>query len=201
MHRTLLRACTIFVTATIVIASVTANSGPATAALPDPPDFVFTVFPHLAEEVNFDASWGARRPGGRRQTGTEIISPRGSAIAAVQDGVVTRMGNSRASGYYIRIDHGNGWVTSYLHLNNDTAGTDDGNGGTWTAFYPTLMEGDTVRAGQIIGYVGDSGNAERTIPHTHFALSHDGTKTNPYPYLRDVFERKNRIISDTQKPV
>ncbi len=73
------------------------------------------------------------------------------------------------------------------------SGTDDGEGGTWTAFYPTLMEGDAVRAGQVIGYVGDSGNAEGTRPHTHFELKHDGKKRNPYPYLMDVLKRENRL--------
>jgi len=201
MQRTLIRACTIIIAATIVITSANWASEPATAALLTPPNFTFTVFPHLGDEVAFRDSWGARRPGGRRHEGTDIISPRGTPIVAVADGTVTRLGNSRASGYNIRIDHGNGWATSYLHLNNDTIGTDDGEGGTWTAFYPTLMEGDTVTAGQVIGYVGDSGNAEQTVPHTHFALSFDGTKTNPYPYLQHVFERERRFIDPTDRPI
>jgi len=96
--------------------------------------------------VQFTDSWGNRRSGGRSHKGTDIISPRGTEVLAVADGVVTEMGESRLSGYFIRIAHAGGWITSYLHLNNDTLGTDDGNGGSWTAFYPTLIEGDEVLA-------------------------------------------------------
>jgi murein DD-endopeptidase MepM/ murein hydrolase activator NlpD len=128
------------------------------------------------------------------------MSPRGTTIVAVADGIVTKLGHSRMSGYNIRIDHGDGWFSAYIHLNNDTFGTDDGEGGVWTAFYPTLMEGDEVRAGQVIGYVGDSGNAEHTRPHTHFELKHEGKKTNPYPYLREVLERESRFPKVTDRP-
>jgi murein DD-endopeptidase MepM/ murein hydrolase activator NlpD len=152
-------------------------------------EFELTVFPHRTADVQFTDSWGNRRSGGRSHKGTDIISPRGTEVLAVADGVVTEMGESRLSGYFIRIAHAGGWITSYLHLNNDTLGTDDGNGGSWTAFYPTLIEGDEVLAGQVIGYVGDSGNAEGTVPHTHFEIKHDDDKMNPFAYLEDALAR------------
>jgi len=154
--------------------------------------FVLTAFPHATSSVNFWDSWGSRRPGGRRHRGTDIMSPRGSEVLAVADGVVADFGWQRLSGYYIHIDHGDGWSTSYMHLNNDTLGTDDGLGGLWTAIYPTLTVGSSVEAGQVIGYVGDSGNAEGTQPHIHFEVKLDGVKVNPYPYLKDVWDRQRR---------
>jgi murein DD-endopeptidase MepM/ murein hydrolase activator NlpD len=146
-------------------------------------DFVVEVFPHAESPVDFRDTWGARRSGGRSHKGTDILSPRGTSIVAVAPGTVRFMGKQRLSGYSIKIDHGHGWVTSYLHLNNDTPGTDDGDGGEEGAFAPGLEVGDRVEAGQLIGWVGDSGNAERTTTHTHFELKHGDTKVNPYPYL------------------
>jgi murein DD-endopeptidase MepM/ murein hydrolase activator NlpD len=158
------------------------------------------VFPHDTAAVSFYDSWGSRRSGGRRHKGTDIISPRGTEVLAVAAGVVTEMSRSRLSGYFIRIEHEDDWTTSYLHLNNDTLGTDDGEGGEWTAFFPTLMEGDEVIAGQVIGYVGDSGNAEGTVPHTHFEVNHDGHKENPYDYLEDAWLRETVYSTEVLLP-
>jgi peptidoglycan hydrolase-like protein with peptidoglycan-binding domain len=69
----------------------------------------------------------------------------------------------------------------YIHLNNDTPGTDDGLG--W-GIAEGIVPGARVSAGQLIGWVGDSGNAEDTDPHLHFEL-HDayGVIVDPYPAL------------------
>ncbi len=205
MRRVLLRAFA-FVTISAVIMTglgTITDPTPATAssASSEATRFILTVFPHASNDVRFSNTWGAPRPGGRRHKGTDIISPRGTPIVAVADGIVTRLGLGRLSGYNIRIDHGDGWLSTYMHLNNDTFGTDDGRGGVWTAFFPTLMEGDEVRAGQVIGYVGDSGNAEHTLPHTHFELKHEGKKTNPYPYLREVLQRESRFPNRMDRPI
>jgi murein DD-endopeptidase MepM/ murein hydrolase activator NlpD len=160
--------------------------------------FVMEVFPNDTAAVNFWDSWDARRSGGRRHKGIDILAPRGTEVLAVADGVVADFGEQRLSGYFVRIDHGGGWTSTYMHLNNDTVGTDDGLGGIWTAIYPTLTIGTEVRAGDVIGYVGDSGNAEGTQPHTHFELRFEGTKVNPYPALRDAWERSRRLSPPLQ---
>ena len=76
-----------------------------------------------------------------------------------------------------------GWRYHYFHLNNDTPGSDDGRGDAlWT--YPAgLRVGDRVRAGQIIGYMGDSGNSEHSVPHLHFEIRVNGAAQNPRGYL------------------
>lgn len=177
----------------IVAASLFIATGPALSApVTDEDTFVLTVFPHETPAVNFWDSWGARRSGGRRHKGTDILSPRGTKVLASADGVVTDFGSQRLSGYFIRLDHGDGWTTTYMHLNNDTLGTDDGEGGIWAAIHPTITIGSEVKAGDVIGYVGDSGNAENTQPHTHFELKKDGEKVNPFPFLRDALNRERR---------
>ena len=80
------------------------------------------------------------------------------------------------------LEHDDGWSSWYIHLNNDTEGTDDGLG--W-GFADGIEPGVHVVAGQLIGWVGDSGNAEScNCPHVHFEL-HDPNNVivNPYPHL------------------
>lgn len=147
------------------------------------PAFLIEEFPNQSEDVEFFDSWGARRPGGRRHKGIDIHSPKGSPVVAVADGFVIARKWHRDSGFYLKIAHADGWVSSYVHLNNDRPGTDDGAGGEGAAFAPGIEVGAFVRAGDLIGYVGDSGNAEGTVSHTHFSLELEGTKINPYPFL------------------
>ena len=171
------------------------DAAPADAESGSKAEFALEVFPHRSGAVEFRDTWGERRSGGRRHRGTDILSPRGTPIVAVADGIVTFIGRQRLSGYTIKIDHANGWSSAYLHLNNDEPGTDNGQGGELAAFAPGLYEGAFVEAGQLIGWVGDSGNAEHTTPHTHFELKHNGEKLNPYPYLKAAWSRSTRDAS------
>jgi peptidoglycan hydrolase-like protein with peptidoglycan-binding domain len=82
----------------------------------------------------------------------------------------------------IVLRHDDGWQTYYLHLNNDSPGTDDGQG--W-GVAPGIRPGVHVQAGELIGWMGDSGNAEGTSPHLHFELRDpSGIIVNPYEALR-----------------
>ena len=83
------------------------------------------------------------------------------------------------------IQHDDGWESYYIHMNNDTPGTDDGLG---QGIAPGIEPGVRVRAGQLIGWVGDSGNAENSGSHVHFELHKpDGTVVNPTPYVDAAF--------------
>ena len=156
--------------------------------------FVIKAFPNETSNVRFSDTWGASRSGGRRHTGTDIMSPKGTWVVAVDDGIVGRLDWNRLSGWNVMIRHADGWTSHYLHLNNDTAGTDDGEGGEETAFAEGLEVGSFVRAGEVIGFVGDSGNAEDSGSHTHFELHLDGKKINPYPFLEEAMNRRERAV-------
>ncbi len=147
------------------------------------------VFPVLSEETRFSDSFGNARSAGRSHKGNDLLAERGTPIAAAADGRVARMTYGARAGYYMVIDHGNGYSTWYMHLNNDSEGTDDGLGGAEAAFATELEVGDPVAAGQVVAYVGDSGNAERTTPHLHFELRVFNTALDPYVDLVDSFER------------
>jgi murein DD-endopeptidase MepM/ murein hydrolase activator NlpD len=174
-------------TITIIGLQTVGSPEPARAENQDT-DFTLTVFPVNSDEVRFRDSWGEPRSGGRRHKGTDIVAERGSEILAVADGVVSEMDYHYLSGYYITIDHGDGVETMYLHLNNDIDGTDNGKGGTVTAYFPTMVLGKEVKAGDVIAYLGDSGNAEHTTPNTHFEIIIDGDKIDPYPLLEKALE-------------
>lgn len=157
------------------------------AASTTPPFEIF--FPQEASVTEFDSSYGEQRSGGRQHNGTDLIADRMTEIYAVADGVVTYVGTNRLSGRNLKIDHGDGWESYYVHLNNDNVGTDDG-AAPWTlAVAPGVEEGMEVQAGQLIAWVGDSGNAEGTTPHTHFELRFDGSPIDPYPLLSEAHER------------
>jgi murein DD-endopeptidase MepM/ murein hydrolase activator NlpD len=117
-----------------------------------------------------DTFLAPRGGGTRRHLGQDLMAPKMAPLVAAFDGVV-QLGYSEPSNHYkIKITADFGWRVCYYHVNNDTPGTDDGKGGTKYAFAPGLKSGDRVKAGQLVGYVGDSGNAEDTPPHLHFEL-------------------------------
>lgn len=145
-------------------------------------------FPQEVEKTTFSNTWGARRSGGRRHKGTDLMAEKMSEVYAFAAGVVTKVGESRRPGRYVIIEHPEGWDTYYIHLNNDTPGTDDGKADWRFTVAPGIEEGAEVRAGQLIGWVGDSGNAEGSGSHTHFELLHNGQNINPYHELEIAFD-------------
>lgn len=177
----------------VALATIVLPSPPSEAIATEPDnEFVIKAFPHETVTVVFSDTWGAGRSGGRSHKGTDIMSPKGSWVVAVEDGIVERLDWNDMSGWNIMLRHAGKWTSHYLHLNNDSSGTDDGEGGPDAAFAEGLEVGSYVKAGDVIGFVGDSGNAENVGSHTHFELHVDGVKVNPYPYLAAAMERKLR---------
>jgi hypothetical protein len=123
--------------------------------------------------VTYEDSWGACRDGcARSHVGTDIIGVQMQPLLAAVDGTVTRISPqvTGISGVAIAITGPDGWRYNYFHVNNDTPGTDDGAALQAWEIAPGLQVGSTVRAGQIIGYMGNSGNAEASTTHLHFEI-------------------------------
>jgi hypothetical protein len=121
----------------------------------------------------------------REHFGVDILTYgwKGLPVVAAQDGTVTKVTYDQGkAGCAIRIRGRDRWETRYIHLNNDFPGTDETG---YPCPAPGIEVGSKVAAGQIIGWVGDSGNAEHTVPNVHFELrTPGGYPVDPYPSLK-----------------
>ncbi len=142
-------------------------------------------FPVLGP-VRYANGWGNCRDGcARRHVGTDLMGVAMQPLLAAVDGTITRIRyeNVSTAGAIITITGADGWYYNYFHVNDDSPGTHDGAAGPEWQVSPQLTVGSPVRAGQVIGYMGDSGNAQGA-PHLHFEIRQpDRTPVNPYPSL------------------
>ncbi|MBM3458318.1 MAG: M23 family metallopeptidase, partial [Armatimonadetes bacterium] len=135
---------------------------PALPPLPQITPVIPMVFPIVGEVGWTDTYNPVGGNGYRRHRGQDLMAPRHRPLVAVFDGVVQL--HRRGTHYMLILRGDNGFTAWYMHLNNDTPGTDDGQGPPEYAYARGLSTGDRVRAGQLVGWVGDSGNAENTEP-------------------------------------
>ena len=156
-------------------------------AVPSPPElctsWVYEMMWPLGVDSRVFSSFGVDRDGGaRRHKGNDLIAPTMAPVVAVADGIVTSIHSTPPDDCcWLLVTHTDGWQSLYVHLNNDTYRTDDGLG---QGVKPGLELGDAVTAGQVVGWVGDSGNAELSTPHLHFELRHPaGYSVDPYTSL------------------
>jgi hypothetical protein len=115
--------------------------------------------------------------------GNDIAAPKLTPVVAVADGIVMAITHEVGTDNccWAAIQHADEWQSYYIHLNNDQYGTDDGLG---VGVRPDLVVGAPVLRGEVIGWVGDSGNAEETVDHLHFELRNpDGIAVDPRPSL------------------
>ncbi len=140
-----------------------------------PPDSTGRYVKDIAFPVEGNVSWvdtyGACRDGCRRHhEGQDIFGHKGQKLIATVDGTIVSLNHtSNGNSLYIKSD-ADGWYYSYLHINNDTPGTDDGRNAYSQAFAPNIGQGSHVQRGQFVAYLGNSGNAETTGPHCHFEI-------------------------------
>ena len=155
-------------------------------------------FPVLGP-VRYSNDFGACRDGcARHHQGNDLLGVRMQPLLAAVDGTITNIRTeSGISGNGITVTGADGWYYNYFHVNNDTPGTDDGAAGPEWVVSPGLTVGSHVRAGQVIGYMGDSGNAEGSVPHLHFEIrTPDRTPVNPYYSLTAAQKRETCDTGD-----
>lgn len=120
------------------------------------------------------------RAAGAPHEAIDIMSPRGTPVLAVEDGKVAKLFLSKPGGITIyQFDPASQYAYYYAHLDRYAEG---------------LAEGASLRKGQVIGYVGSTGNASPDAPHLHFAIFKlgperqwwRGTPLNPYLVWRDA---------------
>ncbi len=116
---------------------------------------------------------------GRKHDAIDILAPRGTEVKAVEDGKIAKLFTSGAGGLTIyEFDPGEQFVYYYAHL--------DG-------YARAAKEGNSVKRGDVIGYVGTTGNAPKNTPHLHFAIEKlgpdrrwwQGTPLDPFLVWRD----------------
>lgn len=148
-------------------------------------------FPVLGP-VTFVHDWHFARDGGERlHEGIDIHGVSGQPLRAAFDGVITdiRPTNAGIAGVGIQLTRSDGTYANYFHLNDDTPGTSIGSAPLSLRVHPGIAVGTYVKAGQIIGYMGDTGNAG--IPHLHFELrGADGIPMDPYPAVLAAQQRE-----------
>lgn len=113
-------------------------------------------------------TWGAARSQGRSHEGIDIFAARGTPIRSTTQGIVSKVGENTLGGRVVVVVGPGGAGHYYAHLEN----------------YADISPNDWVDVGDIIGYVGDSGNAKGTPPHVHYGIYINGSAVNPYPLLR-----------------
>jgi murein DD-endopeptidase MepM/ murein hydrolase activator NlpD len=121
-------------------------------------------------------SWGGRRPGGRRHEGIDIFAPKDAAVVSTTRGLVVRVGTNHLGGRFVAVLGPALEWHYYAHLDR----------------YGDVHEGDVVNAGDVIGYVGNTGNARGTPYHLHYGIYDRGAAENPYPRLVSA-RRSSRI--------
>lgn len=148
-------------------------------------------------DVSFQNDYFHARSGGRIHHATDIMAAKMQPVLATVDGTILFAPMAQPSyGFMIMLGGDDGYQYNYVHLNNDTPGTDDGLGGSTYAYAEGIKKGVRVKRGQHIGYVGDSGNAERTGSHVHFEmLSSSGALINPYAILKAAQQAEAKTLS------
>lgn len=123
-------------------------------------------------------TYGQSRGSERQHEALDILAARGTEVKAVADGKLVKLFTSKPGGLTVyQFDAREKYSYYYAHLDR---------------YAPQLKEGQQIKQGDLIGYVGSTGNADPAAPHLHFAIFElyaekqwwKGTPLNPYPYLR-----------------
>jgi hypothetical protein len=176
--RSLLAAC--------LLAALAAWGASATAAHPTPKRAVPPLIFPVVGSATYTNDFGAPRGQGGHE-GNDLMAPKRTPAVAVEDGTVKFWTTSARAGCMLYLYGKSGTTYLYIHLNNDRTLANDNTGGCkpGVSFAPGMKTGQRVQAGELVGYVGDSGDADGGASHLHFELHPGGgSAVSPYPYLQ-----------------
>lgn len=127
------------------------------------------IFPVSGKKSNIGSFWGDERDGGARShEGIDIFARKGTPVVAVCNGVIASRHNGGIGGKTISLQAADyPWAAYYAHLDKQM-----------------VREGQYVKKGQVLGTVGNTGNARYTPSHLHFGIYKDSGAVNPLPYVR-----------------
>jgi murein DD-endopeptidase MepM/ murein hydrolase activator NlpD len=166
-----------------VIAPIATETAPPPVVANEPPSMRDADAPRAMIVPVAGVGRGAMRDmfnetrGNRRHEAIDILAPTGTPVIATDDGVVKKLFTSKPGGLTVyQFDPDQRFCYYYAHLDR---------------YAPGLHEGQLLRRGEVLGYVGTTGNAPKDTPHLHFALIRldkerrwwKGTYVNPYPSL------------------
>src|SRR5215203_6804918 len=126
-------------------------------------------FPVAGSKSKIKDLWGSSRGGGvRKHKGIDIHARKGTPVVAVCDGVIVERSHTPTGGKTLWLKSaGYGWKAYYAHLDKQL-----------------VKEGQWVRKGQVIGTIGNTGNARTTPSHLHYGISRSNVWVNPLPYVK-----------------
>jgi hypothetical protein len=123
-------------------------------------------------------NFGDPRDGGdRSHEGEDILAPEGAPIVSPTEAVVTSVGSGGSSGKYVRTANPGGETFVYMHLSE----------------FAEIKSGDVLKKGDLIGLVGDTGNAKGGPAHLHFEIRKGRKAYDPYPRLTKEFDLDDKI--------
>lgn len=128
------------------------------------------------KQSDLTKNFGDYRAVNRTHEGLDIMAPIDTPVVSPTKAVVTSFGNQETAGNYVYTRNPGGEVFGYMHLNS---------------FAPDLKVGTLLEVGDLIGFVGKTGNAQWGDPHLHFEIRHD-VATDPYPRLTREFTETER---------
>jgi murein DD-endopeptidase MepM/ murein hydrolase activator NlpD len=167
------------------------------------------VFPVIGT-VSYRDDFGEPRAGGPHP-GNDILADKRAPVVAVEPGKIVFWTHSATAGCMLYLYGKSGTTYQYIHLNNDLTDRNDNRGKCvpGVSYAPGLKDGMNVVAGELIGYVGDSGDANGLHPHLHFELHpNDGGPVSPYKWLQSALHLTaptttplGPVGEDTDQPV
>lgn len=152
------------------------KSGEYTLSISTGPSLAFPIAPNAKSSIG--SFWGAGRDKGvRRHEGIDIFAPRGTALVAAADGVITSVTENTLGGKVIFLrPEDKDYTLYYAHLDQQLA-----------------QPGQTVKTGDTIGLVGNTGNARTTTPHLHFGIYTNSGAIDPLPFINRITKMPEKV--------